>query len=226
MRAQSELEIRILDMIEPVATGLGLEIVRLRVTGSQTPTLQIMAELPDGTMTVARCAKLSRAISPLLETEDPIKSEYHLEVSSPGIDRPLTRVGDFAKWVGHEIRVELGTPTPDGRKRFNGTIVSEVDGVVELDLKDGGSANLNVADMTRATMVLTDKLIQAARAKGQAPVEGADEEDSDDEVGEDDIAIDGEFAAEDFDDVDVDEDEDSEDEDEDLDPDEDEDERK
>jgi ribosome maturation factor RimP len=226
MRAQSELEIRILDMIEPVATGLGLEIVRLRVTGSQTPTLQIMAELPDGTMTVARCAKLSRAISPLLETEDPIKSEYHLEVSSPGIDRPLTRVGDFAKWIGHEIRVELGTPTPDGRKRFNGTIVSEVDGVVELDLKDGGSANLNVADMTRATMVLTDKLIQAARAKGQAPVEGADEEDSDDEVGEDDIAIDGEFAAEDFDDVDVDEDEDSEDEDEDLDPDEDEDERK
>lgn len=226
MRAQSELEIRILDMIEPVATGLGLEIVRLRVTGSQTPTLQIMAELPDGTMTVARCAKLSRAISPLLETEDPIKSEYHLEVSSPGIDRPLTRVGDFAKWIGHEIRVELGTPTPDGRKRFNGTIVSEVDGVVELDLKDGGSANLNVADMTRATMVLTDKLIQAARAKGQAPVEGADEEDSDDEVGEDDIAIDGEFAAEDFDDVDVDEDEDSDDEDEDLDADEDEDERK
>ena len=226
MRAQSELEIRILDLIEPVATGLGLEIVRLRVTGSQTPTLQIMAELPDGTMTVARCAKLSRAISPLLETEDPIKSEYHLEVSSPGIDRPLTRVGDFAKWIGHEIRVELGTPTPDGRKRFNGTIVSEVDGVVELDLKDGGSANLNVADMTRATMVLTDKLIQAARAKGQAPVEGADEEDSDDEVGEDDIAIDGEFAAEDFDDVDVDEDEDSDDEDEDLDADEDEDERK
>lgn len=222
MRAQSELEIRILDLIEPVATGLGLEIVRLRVTGSQTPTLQIMAELPDGTMTVARCAKLSRAISPLLETEDPIKSEYHLEVSSPGIDRPLTRVGDFAKWIGHEIRVELGTPTPDGRKRFNGTIVSEVDGVVELDLKDGGSAKLNVADMTRATMVLTDKLIQAARAKGQAPVEGADEEDSDDEVGEDDIAIDGEFAAEDFDDVDVDEDEDSDDEDKDLDADEDE----
>jgi len=222
MRVQSELEIRILDLIEPVATGLGLEIVRLRVTGSQTPTLQIMAELPDGTMTVARCAKLSRAISPLLETEDPIKSEYHLEVSSPGIDRPLTRVGDFAKWIGHEIRVELGTPTPDGRKRFNGTIVSEVDGVVELDLKDGGSAKLNVADMTRATMVLTDKLIQAARAKGQAPVEGADEEDSDDEVGEDDIAIDGEFAAEDFDDVDVDEDEDSDDEDKDLDADEDE----
>ncbi len=221
MRAQSELELRILDMIEPVAAGLGLDIVRIRVTGSQTPTLQIMAELPDGTMTVARCAKLSRAISPVLETEDPIKSEYHLEVSSPGIDRPLTRVGDFAKWIGHEIRVELGTPTADGRKRFNGTIVNEVDGVVELDLKDGGNAKLNVADMTRAVMVLTDKLIQAARAKGQAPIEGADEEDED----EDDIAIDGEFADEDFDDVDVDEDEEFDGEEED-DLDEDEDERK
>ncbi|HOY77751.1 MAG TPA: ribosome maturation factor RimP [Hyphomonadaceae bacterium] len=217
MRAQSELEIRILDMIEPVATSLGLEIVRLRVTGSQTPTLQIMAELPDGTMTVARCAKLSRAISPILETEDPIKSEYHLEVSSPGIDRPLTRVGDFAKWIGHEIRVELGAPTVDGRKRFNGTIVSEVDGVVELDLKDGGSAKLNVADMTRAVMVLTDKLIQAARAKGQAPVEGADEEDD-----EDDLELLGEELGEDFDDVDVDEDEEFDGEDEDLDEDEDE----
>ncbi len=212
MRAQSELEIRILDMIEPVATGLGLDIVRIRVTGSQTPTLQIMAELPDGTMTVARCAKLSRAISPVLETEDPIASEYNLEVSSPGIDRPLTRVGDFAKWIGHEIRVELSAPTADGRKRFNGTIVSEVDGVVELDLKDGGNAKLNIADMTRAVMVLTDKLIQAARAKGQAPVEGDDDSDE-----EDDIAIDGEFAEEDFDDVDVDEDEEFDGEDEDLD---------
>lgn len=200
MRAQSEIEIRILGMIEPVATSLGLDIVRVRVTGSQTPTLQIMAELPDGTMTVARCARLSRAISPVLEAEDPISSEYSLEVSSPGIDRPLTRVGDFAKWIGHEIRVELGTPTIDGRKRFHGVIVSEVDGVVELDLKDGGSAKLNVADMSRATMVLTDKLIQAARSKGQAPVEGAEEED------EEDIAIEGEFAAEDFDDVEVDED--------------------
>ncbi|MBP9233213.1 MAG: ribosome maturation factor RimP [Hyphomonadaceae bacterium] len=198
MRALSELEIRILDMIEPVAASLGLDIVRVRVTGSQTPTLQIMAELPDGTMTVARCARLSRAISPVLEAEDPISSEYSLEVSSPGIDRPLTRVGDFAKWIGHEIRVELSTPTADGRKRFHGAIVSEMDGVVELDLKDGGAAKLNVADMSKATMVLTDMLIQAARAKGQAPVEGAEEED------EEDIAIEGEFADEDFDAVEVD----------------------
>lgn len=217
MRAQSELEIRILDMVEPVATSLGLDIVRVRVIGSQTPTLQIMAELPDGTMTVTRCAKLSRAISPVLETEDPIPTEYHLEVSSPGIDRPLTRAGDFAKWIGHEVKVELSTPGADGRKRFHGSIVGETDGVVELNLKDGGSARLAVADMSKATMVLTDRLIQAARAKGQAPSD----------IGEDDIDEDGadlselgEELGDDFDDVEVDADEDfdeSDDEDEDLD---------
>lgn len=206
MRAQSELEIRILDMIEPVAASLGLDVVRVRVVGSQTPTLQIMAELPDGTMTVARCARLSRAISPVLESEDPITSEYHLEVSSPGIDRPLTRVGDFAKWIGHEIKVELGTPGADGRKRFHGSIVSEADGVVELDLKDGGRATLAVADMSKATMVLTEKLIQAARAKGQAPSD-VDEDD------EDDVELLGEELGEDFDDVDVDDDEELDDED-------------
>lgn len=220
MRAQSELEIRILDMIEPVATSLGLDIVRIRVMGSQTPTLQIMAELPDGTMTVERCAKLSRAISPVLEAEDPIASEYNLEVSSPGIDRPLTRVGDFAKWVGHEIKVEMGTPGADGRKRFHGVITGEADGVAELDLKDGGHASLPVADMAKATMVLTEKLIQAARAKGQAPFEV--DEDDEDFDGEE---LEGEAGDEDedFDDVEVDEDEEFDDEEEDdLDADEDE----
>ncbi len=200
MRAQSELEIRILDMIEPVATEHGLDVVRVRVMGGQTPTLQIMAERPDGTMSVAACAKFSRAISPVLEAEDPISTEYHLEVSSPGIDRPLTRVGDFANWIGHEIKVELGTPGPDGRKRFQGTILGETGGVVELSLKDGGSASLAVADMAKATMVLTEKLIQAARAKAPPPGEGEEDED------EDEFAALGEELGDDFDDVEVDED--------------------
>ena len=203
MRALSELEIRILGMIEPVATELGLDIVRVRVMGGDTPTLQIMAERPDGTMTVAACAKFSRAISPVLETEDPISTEYHLEVSSPGIDRPLTRVGDFAKWIGHEVKVELATPGADGRKRFHGSIVSETDGAVELKLKDGGEARLTVNDMAKATMVLTDKLIQAARAKAPAAVE----DDEDDEDDEDEIVGLGEEIEEDFDDLEVDEDE-------------------
>jgi ribosome maturation factor RimP len=169
MRAQSEIEIRILDMIEPEAKALGLDVVRVRVMGSRTPVLQIMAERPDGTVDVEDCAKFSRRISPVLETEDPISGEYTLEVSSPGIDRPLTRRGDFAKWAGHEVKVELGTPTAEGRKRFHGWIVGEGDGVVELALKDGGAAKVAVDDLVKAHLVLTDKLIQDARARGQAP---------------------------------------------------------
>ena len=214
MRAQGELEIRILDMIEPVAAELGLDIVRVRVMGGDVPTLQIMAERPDGTMTVAACAKFSRAISPVLEAEDPISTEYHLEVSSPGIDRPLTRVGDFAKWIGHEVKVELAMPGADGRKRFHGSIVSETDGVVDLKLKDGGEARLAVGDMVKATMVLTDKLIQAARAKAPAVVE--EEDDDEEEI----VGL-GEETEEDFDDLEVDDEfeTESDDEDEDLDAD-------
>ena len=214
MRAQGELEIRILDMIEPLAAELGLDIVRVRVIGGDVPTLQIMAERPDGTMTVAACAKFSRAISPVLEAEDPISTEYHLEVSSPGIDRPLTRVGDFAKWIGHEVKVELATPGADGRKRFHGSIVSETDGVVDLKLKDGGEARLAVGDMVKATMVLTDKLIQAARAKAPAVVE--EEDDDEEEI----VGL-GEETEEDFDDLEVDDEfeTESDDEDEDLDAD-------
>jgi ribosome maturation factor RimP len=217
MRAQNELEIRILDMIEPVAAGLGLDIVRVRVTGSQTPTLQIMAERPDGTMTVERCARLSRAISPVLEAEDPISSEYNLEVSSPGIDRPLTRRGDFAKWLGHEVKVELSSPNAEGRKRFHGVIVGETDGVAALDLKDGGSAAIAVDDMSKATLVLTEKLIQEARAKGLAAAEVAVDEDEEAEDLEAETDIVSADAEDDFDDVEVDDDEDFDDEGEDLD---------
>ena len=211
MRALSELEIRILDMIEPVAKAQGLDVVRVRVTGSQTPTLQIMAERPDGTMTVTRCARFSRALSPILDEQDPISGEYSLEVSSPGIDRPLTRVGDFAKWVGHEIRVELAQPNAEGRKRFHGWIEREVDGVVDLRLKDGGNATIPVSDMSKATMVLTDKLIQDARARGLAAAEVDVDDEGDDEDAELGAEA-GEFADDDFDDVEVGDDEDFEDE--------------
>lgn len=211
MRALSELELRILDMIEPVAKGLGFDIVRVRVMGSRTPTLQIMAEKPDGTMDVEDCRKLSRAVEPVLDAEDPIAGEYALEMSSPGIDRPLTRVGDFGKWAGHEVKIELGVPV-DGRKRFHGFIKSEDAAGVTLNLKDGGEATLPVSEMVKAHLVLTDKLINAARASGQAPAEIGDDASGDDE-----------FAGfgEDFDDVEVEDDEDDieddfDDEDEDL----------
>jgi ribosome maturation factor RimP len=215
MRALSEIEYRILDMIEPVAKAQGLDVVRVRVTGSQAPVLQIMAERPDGTMSVAACAKFSRALNPILDEQDPIAGEYSLEVSSPGIDRPLTRVGDFAKWIGHEIRVELTYANAEGRKRFHGWIENEIDGVVALRLKDGGDASIPVSDMSRAALVLTDKLIQEARAKGLAAADVDVDEDGDEELeGEDGefVAEDGEAGDEDdFDDVEVDDEEEFED---------------
>jgi ribosome maturation factor RimP len=189
LRAQSEIEIRILDMIEPEAKTLGLDVVRVRLTGSRPPTLQIMAEKPDGSMDVEDCAKLSRRLSPLLDAEDPIVGEYSLEVSSPGIDRPLTRKGDFAKWIGHEVRVEIGVPI-DGRKRFHGFIAGESNGVAELKLKDGGAASIPVDDMVKAHLVLTDKLIQEARKRGAAPTADVEEDEIDGDF--DDVEVDDE----------------------------------
>ncbi len=188
LRALSEIERRILSIIEPEAEALGIEIVRIRMMGAKTPILQIMAEKPDGTMDVEDCARLSRAIGPVLDVEDPIASEYNLEVSSPGIDRPLTRPGDFANWAGHEVRVEIGMPI-DGRRRFHGFITDEKDGVVFMDLKDGAKAEIPITEMVKASLVMTDELIKEAQARGQAPdvdedafdqVEDENSEDADD----------------------------------------------
>jgi len=201
MRALSELEMRILDMVEPVAKAQGLDVVRVRVMGKGAPVLQIMAEKPDGTMDVEDCAKFSRALNPLLDEQDPIAGEYSLEVSSPGIDRPLTRPGEFGRWASHEVKVELATPI-DGRKRFHGFIRSEGPEGVTIDLKDGGDVVLPVSDMVKAHLVLTDRLIKEAQSKGQAPGELEDNEEFSD-------------LEEDFDDVEVDEDEGSDDADED-----------
>lgn len=200
MRALTEIEHRLLGLIEPEAKALGLDIVRVRLGGGRTPNLQIMAEKPDGTMTVDACARLSRRVSPLLDTHDPIDGEYTLEVSSPGIDRPLTRPGDFARWNGHEVRVEIAMPV-DGRKRFHGHIAGEKDGVVEIRLKDGGLANIPLTEMAKANLVLTDALIKAAQALGQAPAdldadveEEFDDEDADGDADEIDEEADEESA--------------------------------
>ncbi|MEM6626939.1 MAG: ribosome maturation factor RimP [Pseudomonadota bacterium] len=181
MRALSEIEKRILSLIEPDTEALGFNIVRLRLMGGRTPRLQIMAEREDGTMGVEDCADLSRAISPVLDVEDPIKGEYHLEVSSPGIDRPLTRPGDFANWVGHEVRVEIGMPI-DGRRRFHGWIAGEENAVVFLKLKDGGEAEIPIIEMVKAHLVLTDELIEDAQSRGQALDAPEDDSDEYDEV--------------------------------------------
>ncbi|MFC7292289.1 ribosome maturation factor RimP [Hirschia litorea] len=193
MRALSEIEKRILDIIEPEATSIGLEIVRIRMMGANTPILQIMAEKPDGTMDVEDCAKLSRAIGPILDVEDPIHSEYNLEVSSPGIDRPLTRAKDFSNWLTHEARIEVGMPI-NGRKRFHGFITGQTDGIVSLDLKDGSQADIAIADMVKASLVMNDRLIEDAQSRGQAPELDEDQFDEFEDTESDDIEDNDDFS--------------------------------
>ncbi len=169
MIALTEQERRILEIAAPVAESLGMEIVRLRIMGGRRPGLQIMAEKAGGAPTnVEDCARLSRALSPVFEEADPIKEAYVLEVSSPGIDRPLTTLEQFARWVGHEVRVELARPL-DGRRRFTGTITGEDDAGAHIELDDATELVAHVNEMSRATLVLTDALIDAARADGSLP---------------------------------------------------------
>ena len=118
LTAMSQLE----PIIAPAVEAAGFRLVRLRLIGGKRKTLQIMAERADGTMDVEDCATLSRALSEFLDADDPIEGDYVLEVSSPGIDRPLTRLTDFARWSGHEAKIELAAPV-DGRKRFRGLLL-------------------------------------------------------------------------------------------------------
>ena len=173
----TEQERRLLTLVQPVAEGLGMEVVRLRVQGGRRPHLQIMAERAGGAPTdVEDCARLSRALSPVLEAADPISEAYTLEVSTPGIDRPLTRPGDFGRWVGHAVRIELARPI-DGRRRFTGTITGEDDEGAHIELDDETKLVATVHEISRASLVLTDELIEAARAAGNLPPQPEDDED-------------------------------------------------
>lgn len=160
------VEERILNAIQPEADALGIEVVRIRMMGGRTPTLQIMIEKTEGGTDVEDCADFSRAISPALDVHDFIDNKYHLEISTPGIDRPLTRAKDFARWAGHLAKVELAIPI-DGRRRFQGIITSEEDGVIKLQLDDDSELEANVSDLSKASLVLTDELIEVAQAEGQ-----------------------------------------------------------
>src|SRR5690625_3728065 len=156
-------------LIAPTVIDLGFEIVRVQLTGEGgRRTLQIMAERPDGSMTIDDCADLSASISALLDVEDPIAGAYNLEVSSPGLDRPLTRLKDFRVWAGFEARVEMAVPH-HGRKRFRGRLRGvEGQEVLLQTLEDEEILRLPFAEMSRAKLVLTDELI-AATAKRSSP---------------------------------------------------------
>lgn len=155
LTAMSQLE----PVIAPAVEAAGYRLVRLRLIGGKTKTLQVMAERPDGHMDVEDCARLSRALSDFLEREDPIEGEYVLEVSSPGIDRPLTRLTDFSLWSGHEAKLELAAPDAAGRRRFKGLLLGLDGNDVVIDV-DGQRLNFPFRSIAEAKLVLTDRLIQ------------------------------------------------------------------
>ena len=170
---ESGVAARVAAVVEPVVEDLGFRLVRVKVTPQNGCTVQVMAERSDGTMSVEDCEALSRALSPVLDLEDPVPQAYRLEISSPGIDRPLARRGDFARWAGHVAKLETNVPV-DGRKRFRGAIRG-VDGeavVLELpDVPAGGEPVVRVplANLKEARLVLTDELVRESLRRGSAP---------------------------------------------------------
>jgi ribosome maturation factor RimP len=190
---ETGLEARIARIVEPVANDLGYALVRIKITPENGMTLQIMAEDGNGRFAITDCERLSKDISPVLDVEDPIDREYHLEVSSPGIDRPLVRARDFRTYLGHEAKVELGDALA-GRKRFRGLIAAVTDDTVTITLPDvpkGDDPNhvLPLASLAEAKLVMTDRLMNmAALDQDENPIDDADDvetielnSDSDDE---------------------------------------------
>lgn len=178
---------RVVQVIEGAVEGLGYRIVRVKVTSGGNATVQIMVERPDGACAIEDCEAVSRTISPLLDLDDPVGGAYNLEISSPGIDRPLVRVSDFARWAGYEAKVELARPL-EGRKRFRG-ILGEPDAAaltvpIDLpDVKEGLPSRivLPLADLGEAHLVLTDDLIRESLRRGGPPSEAGDEPEEDEE---------------------------------------------
>ncbi|HWE76985.1 MAG TPA: ribosome maturation factor RimP [Pseudolabrys sp.] len=166
------LPARVAAIVEPVLGQLGFRLVRVRVSGAEGCTVQVMAERPDGSMTVEDCEDVSRALSPVLDVADPIDRAYRLEVSSPGIDRPLVRKSDFDRHAGHLARVEMTIPV-NGRKRFRGQIAGTQGQTARLirdDVAAGEEAEvlLPIEDMGEAKLVLTDALVTEALRREKA----------------------------------------------------------
>jgi ribosome maturation factor RimP len=164
---ETGLEARIARIVEPVANDLGYSLVRIKMLQENGLTLQIMAEDANGRFTITDCERLSKDVSPVLDVEDPIDREYHLEVSSPGIDRPLVRARDFATYVGHEAKIEL-SDLLDGRKRFRGIIKAVDAETVTITLPDAPKGEdpdhkLPLMLLAEAKLVMTDALMNMAQ---------------------------------------------------------------
>jgi len=166
------LSARVAAIAEPVVEDLGYRLVRVKVSGADGCTVQIMAERPDGSMAVDDCEAVSRALSPVLDVADPIDRGYRLEVSSPGIDRPLVRKSDFDRYAGHLVRVEMEMPV-NGRKRFRGVLAGTVGDAARLRrdaVAEGEDPEvlLPIAEMSEAKLVLTDELLTEALRREKA----------------------------------------------------------
>lgn len=184
---ETGLDGRVAAIVEPVVVDLGYRLVRVKTSKRNGMTLQIMAERPDGTMTVDDCSEISRNISPALDVDDPIVEAYHLEVSSPGIDRPLVRRSDFVRWAGHIAKIELGVAV-EGRRRLRGTLIGVEGDNVELKLDDAPADGkdrflIPLSAISEAKLVLTDALIDDTlrQTKALRSAAGLDVEDLTDE---------------------------------------------
>jgi ribosome maturation factor RimP len=165
-------------LIEPTLSEMGFRIVRVTISGRNGTTVQIMAERPDGTMTVEDCADVSRQLSPLLDAHDPISGHYTLEISSPGIDRPLVRASDFVAWAGHEAKVET-RELVGGRRRFRGLLKGLAEGAVGADVhlevppdQGGPEVKLPLGSILEARLVLTDELIRETLRRTKRAMSG------------------------------------------------------
>jgi ribosome maturation factor RimP len=156
------LESRLATIVAPALEAMGYELVRVAVLGRDRPTVQVMADRADGSqITVADCEAISHALSAVLDVEDPIPGAWSLEISSAGIDRPLTRPKDWNRFAGHLARAETNAPI-DGRKRFSGVVLGADDTAARMRLDDGSEIVLPLTGLRRAKLVLTDALIEAA----------------------------------------------------------------
>jgi len=170
--ADSGVAARVAAIAEPVLEGLGLRLVRVRVSGTAGCTVQVMAERPDGTMTIDDCEAVSRTLSPVLDVADPIERAYRLEISSPGLDRPLVRKSDFDRFAGHLVKIEMEIPV-DGRKRFRGKLAGTEGEIARIERDDAAPGEpvevmLAIEDMNDAKLVLTDELVSEALRREKA----------------------------------------------------------
>ncbi len=156
--AKAAIDRRLAELAQPIIEGLGYELVRMRLMGGKVDTVQVMAEKPEGGIEVDDCAKISTALSAVFDVEDPISEEYTLEVSSPGIDRPLTRLKDFDMWEGYEAKIETDEMI-DGRRRFKGQLAGTEGDEVLITIEEG-TIGLKFDWLSDAKLVLTDELIR------------------------------------------------------------------